>query len=324
MAPLCFLGSIENNPCNGAKRYGAFGRPEPGGEPWPEYCSDGSRRISLIRWGNMETSAVPCRLHSPPDGCGGAGGIWVSGRRGNFDRGIFFASNVIVSLVIIGIWFHAARQEIQQGTVRKGNFLLIIPFISIGIYYILFEAAISAGIHDRKMLARLIIAAVMILAALLTVYLLYARLAKEYQILKNNQMYLKQMKAYELYFSTKENDDQELIRMRHDLKQMLLLMRSQILNKEYGEMEKLVNGLIGSTFSLARIKHNTGNPALDAHLNKLETVAAEKGITAYIGTDVPGKMNFTVEDLSILFRERNRQCRRSIGEDTGRKQKNLG
>ena len=165
----------------------------------------------------------------------------------------------------------------------------------------MFEAAISAGIHDRKMLAGLIIAAVMVLAALLTVYLLYARLAKEYQILKNNQTYLNQMEAYELYFSAKENDDQELVRMRHDLKQMLLLMRSQIVNKEYGEMEILVNGLIGSTFSLTRIKYNTGNPALDAHLNELETVAAEKGITVYIGADVPGKMNFAIEDLSILL-----------------------
>lgn len=213
----------------------------------------------------------------------------------------FLASNIIISLLVIGIWRYAARLEIQRGTVKRGNHLLIIPFICISLYYILFEAAVSAGIYDREILKGLIIAALLVIAALLLVYSLYARLAKEYQILKNNQTYLKQMKAYELYFRTREKADSELIKMRHDLKQQLILIRSQLVHKEYEEMEELVNSMIGRAFSLVRTKYDTGNLALEAQINELEAVAEEKGIVTYVDIDVPGKMKFKDEDMSILL-----------------------
>lgn len=213
----------------------------------------------------------------------------------------FLASNMVISLLVIGIWRHAARLEIQRGTVKRGNHLLVMPFICISLYYILFEAAASAGIHDRKMLKGLIAAAILVIAALLSVYSLYARLAKEYQILKSNQVYLKQMRAYRMYFSAREKADDELIKMRHDLKQQLILMRNQLIHKEYEEMEKLIDSMIGRAFSLARTKYDTGNLALEAQLNELEAVAKEKGIVVYVDIDVPGKMKFNDEDMSILL-----------------------
>lgn len=213
----------------------------------------------------------------------------------------FLVSNMIISLLVIGIWRHADRLEIQRGAVKRGNHLLIIPFICISLYYILFKAAASAGIYDREILQGLIAAALLVIAALLSVYSLYARLAKEYQILKNNQAYLKQMRAYEMYFSAREKADNELVKMRHDLKQQLILMRNQLVHKEYEEMEKLVDSMIGRAFSLARTKYDTGNLALEAQLNELETVAEEKGIVTYVDIDVPGKMRFRDEDLSVLI-----------------------
>lgn len=213
----------------------------------------------------------------------------------------FLASNIVVSLLVIGIWRHAVRLEIQRGTVKRGNHLLIIPFICTSLYYILFETAASAGIHDREILKGLIVAALLVIAALLSVCSLYARLAKEYQVLKSSQVYLKQMRAYKMYFSEREKADNELIKMRHDLKQQLILIRNQLVHKEYEEMEKLIDGMIGRTFSLARTKYDTGNLALEAQLNELEVVAEEKGIAAYVDIDVPGKMRFNDEDMSILL-----------------------
>lgn len=213
----------------------------------------------------------------------------------------FLASNIIISLLVIGIWRYAVRLEIQRGTVKRGNHLLIIPFICISLYYILFEAATSVGIYDKKILKGLIIAALLVIAALLSVYSLYARFAKEFQILKSNQTYLKQMRAYELYFSAREKADNELINIRHDLKQQLLLMQNQLVHKEYDEMEKMVNSMIGRTFSLARTKYDIGNLALEAQLNELEAVAEEKGIITYVDIDVPGKIKIKDEDMSILL-----------------------
>ena len=212
-----------------------------------------------------------------------------------------FLSNSMMSILIIGIRNYVKFKEIDQGYVKDGKSLLILPLIGMNLYYVLFKIAVLMEMENKEITRGLIMSAILLLIILLYGYSIYGRMAKEFQILENNRSYVNQLDLYKNYFQMKEEAEQEILRIKHDLKQSFLLIEHMLIQHKYKEAQSMVSSMRGNVCSPLGLRNHTGNLALDAQVSQMWETAEEKGVKVNINIDVQKNLNIADEDLSVIL-----------------------
>ncbi len=212
-----------------------------------------------------------------------------------------FLSNSMMSMLVFGIRNYVKVKEIRQGYVKDGKSLLILPLIGINLYYVLYKTALLMKTESKEITKGLIMSAILLLIILLYGYCIYGRMAKEFQILENNRFYINQLDLYKNYFHMKEEAEQEILRIKHDLKQSFLLIEHMLIQHQYEEAQNMIISMRGNVCSPLGLRNHTGNLALDAQICQMLETAEQKGIRVNINTDIQNILNIADEDLSVIL-----------------------
>lgn len=212
-----------------------------------------------------------------------------------------FLSNTLMSVLVIGIRNYAKVKEIHQGYAKDGKTLLILPLMGINLYYVLYKTAFLIESEDKEAMGGLVLSAIFLLIILLYGYSIYGRMVKEFQILENNSFYINQLTLYKHYFHMKEEADQEILTIKHDLKQKLLLMEYTLIQHQYEEVQNMLSSIRGNVDSPVGLRSHTGNLALDAQVSQMWEMAEEKEIKVDTNIEIKRNVKIADEDLSVIL-----------------------
>lgn len=210
-------------------------------------------------------------------------------------------SNSLMSVLIVGIRNYVKVKQIHQGYVKDGKSLLILPLMGMNLYYVLYRMALLIKPENKDITRGLIMSAILLLIILLYGYCIYGRMAKEFQISENNRFYVHQLGVYKNYFQMRKEAAQEILRIKHDLKQSFLLIEHMLIQHKYEEAQTMVSSMRGKLCSPHSLRNCTGNLALDAQINQMWETAEEKGIKVKSNIDVQKSLNIADEDLSVIL-----------------------
>lgn len=198
---------------------------------------------------------------------------------------VYFLINILFCLFIIAIikilmYF---REENSEGLTDKEYLLLsIIPLASLIIIYVL---------ADMPYLPK-IISCVCLIFINLSYIVIYDRIAK-----KNYEIHrFSVIEEQNHYYQERITNQQELARMRHDLKNILITIDSCILKNDVQAAKEQLSALL----EIKALSHDefTGCVAVDSILNVKIQKIKENSITYNLNLQIPSDLN--IKDNSIL------------------------
>ena len=212
---------------------------------------------------------------------------------------MFLALTIYYALKFIIIHYLEVTRKIMTQISNKQIYLkqAIIPVISITfVCYFVYEQLESAKINYRMCYAVTII----FLAINIIMYVVYENVEKLYISNYNNVLLNESLKYRETYYQDVEKHQAEIRRIRHDLKNQLLVIRGELEQVDIAQAKKEIDAIIHDIIYTEE-KCFTGNVAINALLNAKYTEAVKKGIDCRFGIMVPEKLQLSGGDIGILL-----------------------
>ena len=116
------------------------------------------------------------------------------------------------------------------------------------------------------------------------------------QLEHENQLSVNQIESQYKYYKMKQEENQKIQHIRHDLKNHLLVLKSSTFLKQKEYLEQLIDEI-----ESYNARFDTGNELIDTLLTEKAALASEKNIDIKIGLDI-SKIEFisTVDLVAIL------------------------
>lgn len=211
----------------------------------------------------------------------------------------FFILTIYYALKFLIIHFlEVTRKKVTQINNRKMYLKqAVIPALSITfVCYFLYIQLKSAKIDYQIFYAVIII----FLVINIMMYVIYENMEKLYISNYNNELLNESLKYRETYYQDVEMHQAEIRRIRHDLKNQLLVIRGELEQADIAQAKKEIDAIIHDIVNTEE-RCFTGNVAINALLNAKYTEAVKKDIDCRFDIVVPEKLQLSGGDIGILL-----------------------
>lgn len=214
--------------------------------------------------------------------------------RNNYDS-IFgvVTSNVLlfaVSMIVSGF------KNIKIGNVMPKAYwaaLFVIPVSSLIILATFFQT-------EGLTVYQIAIPVTVVLVINFTVFFLFDRLAKLYQVTRENQLIEQQNRYYENQLELMQASLETSSLLRHDIKNHLFTVSSYIDNGNINELKNHISDIIEVYQSKTEIV-NTGYPAIDSLINFKLQSPRKSGIAVKINVSIPPDLKLSSYDSTVIL-----------------------
>lgn len=208
-------------------------------------------------------------------------------------------SKVLTLILILGLKISFRRLNIKKLPITYGIMLLLIPAGSIYLIYNLFNLSVING--GENTIRFCVVGLIIILIINLLVFRLCSIIATEFELRRNNILFMRQLELHNQYMQEKEEQIQLLRTERHDTKQKYCLMRAMIKNGEYKEIGEYLDQLLSYPLNKREGISKSDNWIVDSLINgKLEGVKRQ-GVSVEVDVHVPRTLPYEIGDLGILL-----------------------
>lgn len=178
--------------------------------------------------------------------------------------------------------------------------LFTIVFATVTINMYIFFTILLKGVDNTTRNLILISAICIIMTTIIIIYLYEATFKQQIQMSKH-QLEQRQLKDQVRHYSAMMSTQEEIKRLRHDLRNHLLSMYVKVERQEYAQCQQYIKGLLDETEVTDSFELDTGNTVLDAIISAKKNEAEEKNIEFYTEIRVPRNLPIKEEDLCIIF-----------------------
>lgn len=132
------------------------------------------------------------------------------------------------------------------------------------------------------------------------IFYLYDILLKSYQKKYENRILIQQNEAWENQFKIMEQSQNNLKKLRHDMRNHISTLQILLKEKEVENAQEYLNDM-QETFTVQNQYVNTGNKEIDSILNYKFYAVYKNQIEIQTKIQVPEKLNFRLFDLNIIL-----------------------
>lgn len=208
-------------------------------------------------------------------------------------------TRVLLLAAILFLYFMLRRKNMVEADEKANRYLLILSLGNTFVAYSVFMAYDRLGGYGDKLFATFTV--LILFATTIFVYQIYSRLWENMELKRQNERYSYQIEMYSQHQREREENEQELRRLRHDLKQKLIYLKeladvsrseeiSRFLREEFEESQSTLHPVL-----------NTGNMVIDAMLNDKCRRAEDSGIHFVAQLDVPAQLPYSNNDLCVVL-----------------------
>lgn len=215
-----------------------------------------------------------------------------------FEPKYMLISNIVTKfllLVFVSFVYVRWKVSIDRLSFRRVIYLLILPLASIAVLYQMLN--FSDTEEHSSVLMCLIGVAGLFIGNIYSFTFFEKEETLENQRIK--QLFLEQqIEGQRIYYQNLEASEEEVRRMRHDLKNAFTALSGYL---DRGDIEAARQFVEEKTENLGKLTHSTGHPALDAVLNAKRTKAFENQIQFEIKAALPQELLLDEMDLCIIL-----------------------
>lgn len=208
----------------------------------------------------------------------------------------------IFEIVMVNVFIYAVSMAVNgyknikisntlPGTYRISLFL--IPISWLFMLLIIFQ---SSGLS----IYQIVISIIFVLMINLTVFFLFDRMASLYQEKKERGLIEQQNQYYENQLRIINKTQETSNILRHDMKNHLLALYSDIKNGNISEAQKYISDIVDVYETATEIIH-TGYPAIDSLVNFKLQIAKQNGIRVNVDVSLPSDLNLSSFDLTVIL-----------------------
>ncbi len=201
---------------------------------------------------------------------------------------------ILVNLLNI---FYNGKEKYSEISYKYLLMLLIVPLCSIFIAHNLF-------VLNRKTAEQTIsslISYALILLVNITIFEVYLRLVKYYELQKENTLFEQQLKLIEKHMCERESEMSDVREMKHNLKGHMIYLIETLDQNKYIEAAEYINELLNELESEKEQLANTGNTVIDTIINYKCAMGKKNGITFQTNLFVPMELPIKEKDLCIIL-----------------------
>lgn len=185
----------------------------------------------------------------------------------------------------------------------SASYWLAVFLIPIGGIVIVYNILILT-LQNRKMnmLVTSMFSAVIVLAQVIIMFVIYEKLAKEAEITKKNVVFKQQLELYKRQNEEREISLKNIRKFRHDFKNHLICLSKYAREGKYKELNNYIENLMKE--QMLPNKNDmiqSGNITIDALLNYKISKAAEYHIEIKNEIAIPNKLAFEDSDICVIL-----------------------
>lgn len=201
----------------------------------------------------------------------------------------------ILLAVIIGSRIKHNSEQIDAHYLTLFTIMFIIATIIVTTFYNIFQSGVN------EYLRNMIVICTMGLCATITIIIyLYEATLKQQRLTTEQQLAQRQLKNQISHYKGVISSQNQIKSLRHDLRNHMLAIASQIHKQEYSNSIDYINKLLKTT-EVNKNDINTGNTVLDAILNTKKEEAEKKNINFYTKLKIAEKLPIDDDDICIIF-----------------------
>lgn len=210
-----------------------------------------------------------------------------------------FMSKILTLFLILGLKLSFKRLNIRRLPIKYGIMLLLIPVGSIYMIYNLFN--ISVINRNENTIRFCLIGLIIILLINLLVFRLCSIIAAEFELRRNNTLFMRQLELHNKYMQEREEQIQLLRTERHDTKQRYCLLHAMLKSCEYKEVEDYLEELLSHPLNKNEGICKSDNWIVDSLINGKLGEVKKQGVDVEVSVHVPQKLPYEIGDLGILL-----------------------
>ena len=205
---------------------------------------------------------------------------------------------VVVSIILftISLVFQHIK-ELKNNEIIKLEQWVAVIVVPVASIYVLINALDYDEIEQSVAIGMVIA----ILLIHIMIFRLYAALMIAYQDKLSSAIYEQEREYYYAQCNYMANHEKEIMRMKHDMKNHLLVLSEYFKACESKQGEVYISELIGENLNDDNSWSNTGNIAIDSVINFKLNEANLKKITVNADISVPSNLKLEASDITVII-----------------------
>lgn len=207
-------------------------------------------------------------------------------------------SKSLLFAIITGLHFYMKRREQASEIIAYGRALLAISLGSIGLYYILAEMGLEADSEKAKIRICFMAGALILIAANISMYMLYVKMVENQQASQNRLFYLQKMESFKQQHI--ELAVAEIRETRHNFKHRLRYLEN-LAAYDMEHFREAIGKTIDEILLKGEIVGTTGCQPVDFMLLDAMKRSVESKIRLHPRVNIPPEVEIDENDFSVLL-----------------------
>lgn len=217
----------------------------------------------------------------------------------SINEGLIIEELAMVVIVQLLYMFFGNKYVKMNKSLGRNIVLLMVPLGSLLLAFFMIYLTEMAG--DRINPSIVIYMVILVFVFDFAMFSVYIKIAEQYQIKKENEVYQLEINLYNEHIKEKEHSMQEFRKVKHDFKHQLTYLYNMILNQNIEEAKKYMEDILEMEPLEEVAVAYSDNDVIDALVNYKVATAKQYGIDCRINISIPRELPFANADLCILL-----------------------
>ena len=207
----------------------------------------------------------------------------------------------IISEIFIFVIVRLIAVNRNAKTIGHLNLKIIILLMAIPIssIYLIHNIFIMSSYRENNFFP--IISSILLLFINCAVFIILDKVSESVEFQRNSMLFAKQLELCDAQMKERERSEQEVRRIRHDLKAILFELKVELetgkINEAIKEIDNVIRNYQGSLITVCK----SGHLVIDSLVNYKYTVAIEQKIKCDVEQHIPSNISITNTDICILI-----------------------